>query len=270
MSVNDEKTSITSVEQGFDFLGFHFREYPDKGRVTGVKKGIFLVKPSKKNITNIISKISGIIRAYPNAEAGTLIKELNPILRGWAEHYRTVSSRSAFRKVSEHTFRSLLRWVYRKHSRVKRRETLRKYFITKKTKNSVNNWVFSGFNERKQPLTLFQIGETTFKKHIMISLKQPKNPFLLEDATYFFKRSKSLILHTVLYDLRKKKVMLKQDGMCGWCERPMETGDQIQLHHKTPFKDGGKDNLGNLMAIHSECHKQLTYSMRAKKKGGSA
>lgn len=173
--------------------------------------------------------------------------------------------------MSEHTFRSLLRWVYRKHGRGKRRETLCKYFKTVKTKKLVNHWVFSGTNERKQPITLFQIGETTFKKQIMITLKCPKNPFLLEDATYFSNRSKSLILHSVLYDKRKKKVMLKQDGMCGWCERPMETGDHIQLHHKIPFKDGGGDNLGNLMAIHSECHKQLTlkYS-RAKKNGGSA
>lgn len=103
----------------------------------------------------------------------------------------------------------------------------------------------------------------------MIPLKQPKNPFLLEDAAYFTSRRKSRILHSVLYDKRKKKVMLKQDGMCGWCERRMGTEDQIQLHHKIPFKDGGKDNLGNLMAIHSECHKQLTFkSLSAKKKGG--
>jgi len=269
LSVNEDKTNIVSVEEGFDFLGFHFREYPDKGRTAGTKKGIFLVKPSKKNVTNILRKISEIIRNHPNADAGTLIKTLNPILRGWAEHYRTVSSRAAFRKISEHTFRSLLRWTYRKHGRRKRRETLGKYFKIKKTKESANNWVFSGLNERKQQITLFQIGETTFKKQTMIALKQPKNPFLLEDAAYFSSRSRSLILHTVLYDKSKKKLMLKQEGKCGWCERPMETEDQIQLHHKIPFKDGGKDNLGNLMAIHSECHKQLTLNTEeAKKKGG--
>jgi RNA-directed DNA polymerase len=201
LNINEDKTSISTVEQGFDFLGFHFREYPDKGRRESLKKGIFLVKPSKKNVTNICRKISDIIKKYPNAEAGTLIKHLNPMLRGWAEHYRTVSSRAAFRKVSEHTFRSLLRWAYRKHGRVKRRVTLRKYFKTVNTKNSTKNWVFSGHDERKQPITLFQVGNTTFKKHKMIALKQPKNPFLLEDATYFSRRSKSQVLHRVMYDM---------------------------------------------------------------------
>lgn len=262
LKVNEGKTKVSTVEEGFDFLGFHFREYPDAGRISGRKKGIFLVKPSKKNLTDILRKISEIIKKYPNGEAGTLIKHLNPVLRGWAEHYRTVSSRAAFRKVSEHTFRSLLRWVYRKHGRGKRRETLRKYFKTKKTKKSLNRWVFSGQNERKQEITLFQIGQTTFKNQIMIAIKQPKNPFLLTDAAYFSKRSKSLILHTVLYDQRKKKKILDQEGVCGWCGCSMEMEDPIQLHHKIPFKDGGKNHLGNLMAIHSECHKQLTLEHR--------
>lgn len=37
LSINEDKTSIVTVEQGFDFLGFHFREYPDKGRLAGRK-----------------------------------------------------------------------------------------------------------------------------------------------------------------------------------------------------------------------------------------
>ena len=247
LSVNDDKTRISNIEQGFDFLGFTFREYPDKSRLKGRKKGIFLVKPSKKNVLNIVRKISNTVKNYPNAEAGTIIKHLNPILRGWAEHYRTVSSRSSFRKVSEHTFRSLLRWVYRKHGRSKRRETLSKYFKTVKTKNSVNKWVFSGVDERNQPITLFQIGNTNFKKHNnnMISLNKHKNPFLLQDADYFRKRSKSQILHSVMLDNRKKKVMFNQQGLCGWCQQQMQHDSSIQLHHIIPFKEGGSNALKN-------------------------
>jgi RNA-directed DNA polymerase len=103
LCINLDKTKITKVAQGFDFLGF----IPWQ-RAKGKNKGIFLVKPSKDNVTNITRKISEVVKAYPNAEAGTIIKNLNPILRGWAEHYRTVSSRDAFRKVSEHTFRSFV------------------------------------------------------------------------------------------------------------------------------------------------------------------
>lgn len=123
------------------------------------------------------------------------------------------------------------------------------------TKNTTKNWVFSGHDERRQPITLYQIGNTTFKKHKMIALKQPNNPFLLEDATDFSRRSKSQVLHSVILDNRKKTVILKQNGVCGWCECPMEAYDSIQLHHVIPFKDGGTSKLNNLMAVHAECHK---------------
>lgn len=72
----------------------------------------------------------------------------------------------------------------------------------------------------------------------------------------------------ILYDNRKKKVILKQNSMCGWCECPMETHDHIQLHHVVPFKDGGTSKLNNLVAVHVECHKQLTNFNKIKKKGG--
>lgn len=38
LCINEDKTKISSIEQGFNFLGFHFREYPDKGRIKGNKK----------------------------------------------------------------------------------------------------------------------------------------------------------------------------------------------------------------------------------------
>jgi RNA-directed DNA polymerase len=56
LTLNLDKTRITSIEDGFDFLGFNFREYKDQARVIGYKKGIFLVKPAKKNIQAIRTK----------------------------------------------------------------------------------------------------------------------------------------------------------------------------------------------------------------------
>lgn len=213
---------------------------------------------------------SEVIKKYPNAKPGTIITHLNPILRGWAEYYRTVSSRDAFRKISEHTFRSLQRWVYRKHGKSKRRENLAKYFKTVKTKTSINHWVFSGVNERNEPITLFQIGNTNFKKHTMISLEKPKNPFLIEDAAYFRDRIKKQTLNTVIYDKRKKKIILNQQGKCLRCQSPFQTDDRIELHHIKPFKEGGSSKLSNIQALHDVCHKQITleYAKKSKKSGG--
>lgn len=217
-----------------------------------------MVKPTKDNQQKICRKISEIVKTYPNAEAGTIIKHLNPVLRGWAEYYQTASSRHAFRKISNHTFRSLQRWVYRKHGRSKRRVNLAKYFKTVKTKKSVNRWVFSGTNERSEPITLFQIGNTNFKKHTMINLEKYKNPFLIEDADYFIKRSKNHTLNSVIYDKRKKQIIMNQQGECGKCKMPFQYDDRIELHHIKPFKEGSSSKLSNMQALHVECHKQIT------------
>lgn len=100
LSINYDKTRVTTIDKGFDFLGFHFRPYPDPGRAKFNKLGIFLIKPKDQNVINICRKVSETVRKHPNASSGRIIIKLNPILRGWAEHYRTVSSRTAFRKVS--------------------------------------------------------------------------------------------------------------------------------------------------------------------------
>src|SRR5659263_601330 len=51
LELSDEKTIITHIDNGFDFLGWNFRKY----------KGKLLVKPSKKSIDKFTEKISNII-----------------------------------------------------------------------------------------------------------------------------------------------------------------------------------------------------------------
>ena len=52
LSLSDEKTRITHIEEGFDFLGFNVRKYDGK----------LLIKPSKGNIKAVLEKIRNIIK----------------------------------------------------------------------------------------------------------------------------------------------------------------------------------------------------------------
>lgn len=79
VELNPKKTKIYTIEEGFDFLGFNFRKYPNKKK----KKGdILLVRPSKKAILRFRRKVTETIHLYSNQSVGTLIQALNPILRG--------------------------------------------------------------------------------------------------------------------------------------------------------------------------------------------
>lgn len=41
LKVDPDKTCVLSIEEGFDFLGFNFKEYPDIKRISGTKKMSF-------------------------------------------------------------------------------------------------------------------------------------------------------------------------------------------------------------------------------------
>lgn len=117
LSLDIEKTRMHDIEKGFDFLGFNFREYPVSNRAKGTKKGIFLVKPASTKVKTFISELIVIIKKYKNRSTYDLVVKLNQKLRGWAEHYRKVTSQKTFNKISYHVWRTIWSMLCRKHSR---------------------------------------------------------------------------------------------------------------------------------------------------------
>ena len=72
LQLSPEKTCITHIEDGFDFLGQNVRKYDWK----------FLITPSKKNMHAFLEKVRGVIRQNRSANQESLIRMLNPIIRG--------------------------------------------------------------------------------------------------------------------------------------------------------------------------------------------
>ena len=82
LELSIEKTLITHIDKGFDFLGWNFRKY----------KGKLLIKPSKKSIGNVTQKISDIIKKGKAWKQEDLIDALNPIITGWTNYHQSVVS----------------------------------------------------------------------------------------------------------------------------------------------------------------------------------
>ena len=89
LQLSPEKTCITHIEQGFDFLGQNLRKYGGK----------LLITPSKKNMHAFLEKVRGEIRSNRATKQEHLIRLLNPVIRGWAYYHRHIEAGSAFRKV---------------------------------------------------------------------------------------------------------------------------------------------------------------------------
>jgi RNA-directed DNA polymerase len=105
LDLSPEKTLITQIEDGFDFLGQHLRKY----------NGKLLITPSQKSVQAFLEGIRKVVKANKQATAGNLIAQLNPKIRGWANYHRHVVSKETFAKVDHAIFLTLWQWAKRRH-----------------------------------------------------------------------------------------------------------------------------------------------------------
>jgi RNA-directed DNA polymerase len=120
LSLSSDKTSITKIEEGFDFLGQNVRKY----------KGKLMIKPSTKNVKAFLAKVRAKISPQQTS-AGELIAQLNPIIRGWANYHRRIVSKRMFVKVDDFIYQWLWQWARRRHPGKPHRWIKRKYFTTR-------------------------------------------------------------------------------------------------------------------------------------------
>jgi len=153
------KTTITHIDDGFDFLEQNIRKYSGK----------LLIKPSKKNIKTFLAKVRNIVKANKAAKTGNLILQLNSIIIGWANYHWHVVSKKAFNFVNHELIKTLWRWAIRRHPKKNRRWVMKRYF----TRVGGNNWVFFGEavgrrGEHKE-VYLFNAVSTPIKRHTKIT-----------------------------------------------------------------------------------------------------
>ena len=107
LELSPEKTMITHMTDGFDFLGQNIRRYPN---------GKLLIKPARKSIRSLLARVREIIREHLGGTAHHLIIRLNPVIRGWANYHRHVVSKRIFARIDDKIFRLLWRWACRSPS----------------------------------------------------------------------------------------------------------------------------------------------------------
>lgn len=105
LELSEEKTRITHIEEGFNFLGFNVRKYAGK----------MLIKPSKAAVKRFLDDIRDLIKASTTDNTAKLIWKLNQKLSGWANYYRHVVSKRTFSYVDAQVFRALCAWIKRRH-----------------------------------------------------------------------------------------------------------------------------------------------------------
>ncbi|HEY3411721.1 MAG TPA: group II intron reverse transcriptase/maturase [Armatimonadota bacterium] len=130
LELSEEKTKITRLKDGFDFLGQNVRSFGNKT----------IIRPSKKSIASFLTKIKQVIKAYQQASAVDLVRKLNPMIKGWANYHRHACSKKTFSYVDNQIFRWLTSWSQRRHRNKGRCWIVDKYFAVHGTRR----WCFFG------------------------------------------------------------------------------------------------------------------------------
>ncbi len=244
LELSQEKTKITHIEKGFDFLGQNIRKYDGK----------LLIKPSKKNIKAFLDNVREKVKENKTAKQANLIKLLNPVIRGWANYHRHVVAKKTFTSVDDKIWKLLGQWAKRRHPMKGSYWIKEKYF--KKVEN--RNWVFAtdafeGKSEKE--LKLVKASDTPIRRHIKI--KAEANPLDPKWETYFEERL-GLKMKDNLRERGKLLTLWKnQNAICPVCNQSISKETGWNIHHIQPRCEGGKGNISNLMMVHPNCHRQI-------------
>lgn len=106
-----EKTKITHIDEGLDFLGWRIQRHQKKGTA----QRYVYTYPAKKSVQAVVAKVRTICRRNVNMPLEALLRELNPVLRGWCTYFRPGVSSATFQYLSHYAWETVIRWARRKH-----------------------------------------------------------------------------------------------------------------------------------------------------------
>jgi RNA-directed DNA polymerase len=177
LELSEQKTVITPIQKGFDFLGHTVRKYGDK----------LLTRPAKSSVTALRDKISLCIQSALGLSQEALLRQLNPLIRGWANYYRHGAAKRTFDRLDYYVNGRLWRWATRRHPNKSARWKARKYFSAAGKRGLFSVRLTTG--ESPKIRTLYRAASTTIQRHIKV--RGAANPYDPHYARYFEQRRRS-------------------------------------------------------------------------------
>jgi RNA-directed DNA polymerase len=149
LHLSEEKTLITHIDEGLDFLGWRIQRH----RKRGTNRYYVYTYPSRKALRAAMAKVKMWCRQVDtNQPLDVLLARINPLLKGWTAFFRPGVSSTTFQYLSAYVWRRVAGWIRRKHPGISRKEFRRRY-------------CGGGWWPRGQELALFNAGLVTTTRY---------------------------------------------------------------------------------------------------------
>lgn len=256
LELKETKTQITHTldggkehQTGFDFLGFNIRQIKvgiHQTRTTG--RGFStLITPSKEKIISHLKTLAETIQTHKSAPQKALIKRLNPIIRGWANYYRTGNSKETYGTLDHLLYQKLKRWAERRHPHKNRTWCANRYWLV----DQGEGWIFA---DKDSGMRLLKYADTQvispMTKNQYVKVQDKRSPYDGDWAYWGTRMGK----HPEIAP-RVAKLLKQQKGKCPHCGLYLTQESHLEVHHK----DGNHRNnkWENLELLHQVCHDRI-------------
>jgi RNA-directed DNA polymerase len=199
LSLNEDKTRIVHLAQGFDFLGWNIRRY---------RNGKLLIKPSEAAVRRHRQRLAEQMRMMRGSNALAVIATLSPAIRGWTAYHRSQVASEVFQSLAAYMWKLTWKWARHSHPNKGQRWVAARYF-GKFHPYREDRWVFG---DKETGARLVKHSWTAIRRHIMVKgTASPDDPGL---AGYWrYRRDK----HGPPLDAHTLALLARQDRSCPLC-----------------------------------------------------
>lgn len=180
LTLAKNKTQVTHIEEGFDFIGFNLRQYKTNN---GMK---LLIKPSKASVKKDKETIKDVFSQLQGRPVGDLIMKLNPIIRGIGNYWSSEVSKKIFSSIDMYIWLKVRIHLKRLHNNKSFKWIHKRYFKPDYLGVSKDKWILTDpHNEKTQ---LFKMSWIPIVRHEVVKYKNSPDDSSLKE--YFEKRDK--------------------------------------------------------------------------------
>jgi group II intron reverse transcriptase/maturase len=120
VTLHGEKTRIVHVRHGFEFLGFKIKRgsrplhLPADKIKSGAQQGALYAYPRHKSVQQFKDQVRKRTSRKAPVRTKTLIEQINPVIRGWGNHYAKAHVRKLFNQLDRWIVRRILSHRYKR------------------------------------------------------------------------------------------------------------------------------------------------------------
>ncbi len=197
-----------------------------------------IIKPSRNAQKRHLKKVTDTIRQHRGSPQAALIKDLNPVIRGWTRYYRMCSAKKVFNRMDLHLIHKLQQWAKFSHSQ----KSL--------------GWRYRRYWQQRRKAMFFTDGTTCLVKYATTKIERhpkvhsAKCPY---DGDWLYWGAR--LGKSPMYPKQKTTLLKQQRGKCPHCGLRFIDGSVLEVHHRNGDKNDSR--YDNLLLLHAHCHDEV-------------